>query len=375
MRLELGFLIRTIFCLLLPLASFAAEPEINIEFAYRDSGSAIAGENRTVSLQGLRNSSFHFETICGSAGENCSCKFYRSVMDRSPVTGVAVGLSAQSNSLSCVVPGSISDDELRGNGLPFVQMKQINVPNGQSALIAIWTTLTLEDVLGRKLDKSNVRGIFRYSCNRTFFEGEGVAHGTISCVPGQHLGVIGANYNFYTYRSAMDSNNPGGDSPFPGDICGLNNFLKIQCMGNTPELRYGFYRERAGAFVVGVSMTRAPEGDNLNSSYGFAALPDSGGHCPAGLVKARAWLAQPASMMKPASNFINTNNSLNNTVLEIAPPANFMVMRQANQLPCDARGDCTNAEFGGAEQVQDVPYTALAPVICVIPPGLLSGIF
>ncbi len=45
-------------------------------------------------------------------------------------------------------------------------------------------------------------------------------------VAGQHLGVIRADYNFYTYRSGEDRNDPGGDSAFPADICGRNDFLK-----------------------------------------------------------------------------------------------------------------------------------------------------
>lgn len=70
-------------------------------------------------------------------------------------------------------------------------------------------------MLGSNLTKTKVRGIFRYSCNRTFLEGEGVSASQISCVPGQRLGVINAAYNFYFYRSGEDRNEGGGDSAFP----------------------------------------------------------------------------------------------------------------------------------------------------------------
>ena len=105
--------------------------------------------------------------------------------------------------------------------------------------------------------------------------------------------MITATYSFYVFRSGVDSNSPGGDSAFPGDICKRNNFLKIQCTGNTPQLRYGFFKDNADPFVVGITMTSAPEGQNTTSNYGFAALPDSAGNCPTGLIKVRPWVAQP----------------------------------------------------------------------------------
>ncbi len=131
-------------------------------------------------------------------------------------------------------------------------------------------------------------------------------------------------------------------------------------------------------------MTRAPEGENLTASYGFAALPDSAGNCPMGLVKVRPWQAQPASLVPtgpqcPAygcpSSFINTNNSLNNTVVETAQPTNFVVTRQPNATACANDGKCNNATFGGQYQAQSVAYTALTPVVCAIPPALSNGLF
>ena len=247
--------------------------------------------------------------------------------------------------------------------------------------VMVRTTLLLEDVLG-KLVKTKVRGIFRYSCERTFFEGEGVDANQITCVAGQHLGVINAKYSFYTFRSGEDSNLPGCDSAFASAICKRNSFLKYQCAGNAPDLRYGFYKDSAPPFVVGVSLTRAPEGDNLTGSYGYAALPDENGRCPLGLVKGRPWMAQPESILQgsldgsnPPSSFINTNNSLANTVVETTEPEPFQVTRQPSLLPCDGTGDCASATFNGVSTAEMVRYSALTPVVCVIPPSLLTGIF
>ena len=271
----------------------------------------------------------------------------------------------------------------------FVKLKRVDDATKNTGLINIKTVLVIEDVLGTTLVKTNVRGIFNYTCNRTFFEGEGVSSGQITCVAGQHLGVINATYNFYTFKSGVDSNVPGGDSAFPADICKRNSFLKIQCTGNTPNLRYGFYISRADPFVVGIQMTRAPEaapGDTapLTAIYGYAALPDSAGNCPTGLIKVRPWLAQPASIIPtgpscPAqgcpSSFINTGNSLNNTVVEQVQPPNFIVNRSPNATPCDSAGDCTLATFAGTMQAESVAYVSLTPVVCAIPPSLLNGLF
>ena len=364
----------------------------SITLAYRDPASDASTPSRTISLQGIRAvPSANLVNECGATGTTCTCEFYVGNSDTSADLAASVGISSQNNSFSCVIPTSISDATIKastGDSTSvklYVKLKRTDVTGKNTALMQVKTTLTLEDVLGNNLTKTKVRGIFKYSCNRTFFEGEGVAASQITCAPGQHLGVIGATYNFYVFRSGEDRNETGGDSAFPADICQRNSFLKIQCTGNTPDLRYAFYKDAVEPFVVGISMTRAPEGENLSANYGFAALPDSAGNCPTGLIKVRPWVAQPASIIPtgpncPAdgcpSSFINTNNTLNNTVVEQTQPANFVVTRQPNQTPCDGTtGSCLGASFGGIITQQSVAYTGLTPVVCAIPPGLLSGLF
>ncbi len=355
----------------------------SITLAYRNPTELTAATRRVVSIQGIRAvPSASLVNECGATGNLCTCEFYRSSSDAAPITASAVGISSQNNSFSCTIPPSITDTQVDTNVINFVKLKRIDVPSKNTGLIEVKETLTLEDVLGSNLSKTKVRGVFKYSCNRTFFEGEGVEAARIVCLAGQHLGIIGATYNFYTFRSGEDRNEAGGDSAFDEAICQRNSFLKIQCTGNTPELRYGFYKESVEPFVVGITMTRAPEGENLTASYGFAALPDSAGNCPTGLIKVRPWVAQPASIIQdslgdanPPSNFINTGNTLNNTVVEQLQPANFVVSRQKNASACGNDGNCNSATFAGTSTAQSVAYVGMTPVVCAIPANLMSGLF
>jgi hypothetical protein len=371
--------------LFLLLSLPAAAADLKVDFAYRNASSSHEADRRTITLQGSRASGdTHLDSVCASAAA-CDCLLYRTANDAAPLLGTGLTVSHSNNTVACRVPGNSADTAL------FVKLQQRGSNVGNTGLIAISTALTLDQVLGVNLKKEQVREISRYSCTRTFFEGEGVNQNFISCVAGQHLGVITASYNFYIYRSSVDSNNPGSDVAFPADICKRNNFLKIQCTGNAPELRYGFYRTNEGPFVVGISMTRAPEaaaGDTqpLTDIYGYAALPDESGICAPGLVSASPWVAQPASILPrgPAcpsdgcpSSFIN-QGQLNNTQVETLKPVNFQVSRAPNLNPCSISaanaGDCTNATFQGAQAAQSINYTSLTPRVCVISPSLLSGL-
>jgi len=362
----------------------------SITLAYRDSVTDATTPIRSVSLQGIRGvPSANLVNECGATGSLCVCEFYRSTTDASPVTSSSVGISQQNNSFNCVIPAAITDAQLRLSTAPaskiYVKLKRNDVTTRNTGLIELKSTLVIEDVLGSTLSKTKVRGIFNYKCNRTFFEGEGVNPSQVTCVPGQKLGVLGASYDFYTFRSGEDSNNGGGDTAFPDDICKRNNFLKIQCNGTgTQALKYGFYKDSVEPFVVGVTMTRAPEGENLSAIYGYAALPDSAGNCPTGLIKVRPWVAQPASIVadslgdsNPPSSFVNADNKLNNTVVEaVQPTTNFIVTRQKNQTACSGvDGSCVSATFAGSSQAQSVAYVGLTPVLCAIPTNLMSGLF
>jgi len=226
------------------------------------------------------------------------------------------------------------------------------------------------------------------------FRGEGVVRQPGHLRGNQKLGVIGAKYNFYTYPQRGGQPIPAEATLLPADICQRNNFLKIQCTGNTPDLRYGFYLESGGSFRCRHHHDAAPEGENLQATYGFAALPDSAGNCPSASLKVRPYVAQPSSIIQgslappiannnnPPSSFINTGNTLNNTVVEEAAPSNFVVSRQPNQTPCGpavplpVSPATARTQFSAeTQQAQSVAYTPLTPVVCAIPKSLLSGLF
>lgn len=354
-----------------------------VTLAYRDGSVAT---NRQVQLQGKRSvDAAKFVNICGATGSSCTCSFYTSTSDSSPVGSSSVSLSADINTLNCTITGAVA-----AASYTHVQLKNTEGTK-TTGLIPIKTTLTLTDVIG-DLSIKKVRKIQRYSCQRTFFEGAGVAANTITCVASQALGVISATYNYYLYTS-QESNNISEktlDVAFDAAICSNNNFLKLSCSSSTLDDRYGLYAENAAPFNVQITYTAKPEGTPTTATTGFAALPDSSGNCPTGLVKVRPWLAQPPSITagslgtNPASNFIN-NGSLNNTIVEdsTTTPSAFSISRAANATPCtaaltsgptDPGGDCSGITLGVSAVAISTTYSGLTPVLCVIPKTLLGGI-
>jgi hypothetical protein len=349
----------------------------SVTMAYRKD--ADPDDGRLVVLQGIRDiASAALANNCGTAGTTCSCQFYQSTTDTAPLTPtVPNGLSAGNNSLSCTIPGATDPDLYL-----YVRLKT-TTGSKSTGFIKIVNTLTIEDVIG-DLEKSKVRGIYRYGCARTFFEGEGVSATEVNCPNSQRLGLISATYNFYLYNSQTGGNlgDKQSDSAYEDQIC-LRQFTKLTCSG-APDLRWGLYAEKTGPFQVGITMTANAEGEaEATQIYGYAALPDSASNCPTGLVKVRPWQAQPQSIIQgsingtnPPSSFVNQANNLNNVIVEESQPAAFPVTRQANVTPCSAvDGSCALATFGGSATVQNVTYSSLTPVVCVIPRDLLSGLF
>lgn len=350
----------------------------SISLAYRADSNPDDG--RLVQLQGVRGvESANLVNLCGAEGASCTCDFYKSATDTAPATSSTVGISADNNSFSCTIAGSTDPDEYKKVRIRTTNNSKI------TGFIDIKTTLTLTDVLG-SLVKTKVNKIYRYGCTRLFFEGEGVTPSAITCVANQRLGLITATYNFYLYQSSLGSNFnlKTTDVGFDEAICGRTSHLKISCTASSPDLRYGLYSELAAPFTVAISLTAAPIGDNTNAINGYAALPDTSGNCPTGLVKIRPWIAQPPSIVSgslgsnPPSQFVNSGTNLMNTIVELnSQPDPFLVTRQPNQTACanNTNADnCSGASFGGSTTPHSVAYTALAPVVCAIPKELLSGI-
>lgn len=365
-----------LFVLFLPLLAHAA-PGDRLEFAYRNANSR--DERHIVILQGLRSRIFQFSDHCGQSGERCECLFYRESSDPAPLRSAAVSMSALNNSLACTIPG----DAQMPDRITMVAAR-IRMAEMITERTTIKTRLNIDEVLGVKHVKKLVRSIYRYSCDRTFFEGEGaLASGKVECVPSQRLGILEAKYNYYLFKSTDESNTPSGDIPFASDTCGRKNILQIKCAGTNTSLRYGVYRDVTPLFSVPLSLRRGPN-EGLPSLYGYAAKLERNRLCPAGLVRARNWVAQPPSIVQgtldqiapsPPSTFHNISNSLNDFQVDISAPAGFVITRQKNQVPCDAAtGNCVNAKFASRAAALTVPYADYTSVVCVIPPELLGGI-
>jgi hypothetical protein len=381
----------------------------SIFLAYRkdvnpDNGRLVVVQgNRTLNTQ-------NFVNLCGTQGSSCACDFYKNASDTAPRAALtSVGFSQTYNSFSCTMGPNIANPD------EYTRVR-IRTTDGKfsSGFVEIKTTLTLDDVL-MGLDKKGIRGIYRYTCNTVFLEGEGVSSNGVECpvapaVPaGQRLGLISYPRDYYVFKSQLENNFnlKTADEPYEGNICDkqLNRYI---CASSTPDLRFGFYFEadptKRGPFQTSIQLAPNPtgaggggSGNNQQSATtdGFVALPDSQGNCPTGLLKVRPFTAQPQSIIEgslggnPPSSFVNISNRLNNTILE----SNSMnadgkmvdsngtivtldVNRQPNVTPCRSdTGSCAAATFGGVTVVQQNSYSGFTPVVCVIPKELLTGLF
>lgn len=346
------------------LPVFAA-PAPTVEFAVKDgSGHRI----ERIVVQGARGEARPaLAEACQSKACSCEVFFEEGVLEY-PVMRV----SPENNTVSCrtllgMDPASVSHVRLKGPGF-------------ETRKIPVKQALTLSDVLG-SLEQREVRKIYRYSCDRTFFEGQGVTPEIITCVAYQHLGLIHAKYDFYLYMSALENNfaEKGGDDPFHTAICGYAGSLRMSCSASIPELEFGMYGQQQGPFIVAVTLTSRPEGTQQSVMYGFAALPDAGGDCPTGLLPAAPYVAQPETIAPGRhgslpSSFVNSGSLNNMRVSVFGKIEEFQVSREASLVPCNAVGDCSLAQFQEAKLVQSVPYTRLTPVVCVLPRHLLVGL-
>lgn len=311
--------------------------------------------------------------ICNNSESDCQCYFYKSESDKNPKVSNITSISDAFNFVSCELPGgSTAYDLVRIVGGSFA-----------TTILPVKTELSLNQIMGQN-DLKKIRKIFSYSCDRTFFEGEGVRANYIACLNNQKLGVISAKYNYYLFSSQRENNlaEKTLDIAYDTAICGNNNFLKISCSASPLDLRYGLYEESSGPFNVQIAYTAKPEGTTSVHTTGFAALPDSNGACPIGLVKTQPWLAEPKSQMPRSipgqslpTNFIN-HGALNNTLVDLSDsaPAPMLVLKASNKKPCSESGDCSNIDFKRPKIAQKAEYSALTPTICVIPKELLGGI-
>lgn len=360
-----------------------------ITIAYRKD--ADPDDGRLVILQGVKNvGSANLANLCSATGEACSCQFYTANSLTSPVTVLATSLSATHNTLQCTIPNSLDPDDY-----PRVRLRTASGTK-TTGFLQITRTLTLEDIVG-DLAKNQINGVFRYQCVRSFLEGEGITVGGASCPPSQRLGLLAAPYNFYVWKNQLDQSNYNSravtDAPYEGGICLRNNLTRISCSGSSPTLTYGVSNVPNATFTIAMNeVPHKPEGEGANGRIGYAALPDTSGNCPLGLVPIRQYVAKPQSIIQgsldgtnPPSNFVNFDGRLDSYAFETAQPAPYVVQRQANQTPCEqshtdpaprpAPGSCENVTFQGTQTLPGVDFAASAPLLCAIPKELLSTLF
>ncbi|MGZ3692632.1 MAG: hypothetical protein ACXWQO_00060 [Bdellovibrionota bacterium] len=337
--------------------------DLNLRFAYQP-----AGEN-LVQVQGFPGDT-GLAAACSKGDAKCTCEFQNG--GRS-LTAVPAKVSTGATHVNC----SVSRPER-------FSTVRVNLAGVRTPKVEIKKTLTLEELLG-DLDPNYANRVYKYSCQRTFFEGEGASPYVLSCNQGQRLGIITARYSYYLYDNQFAGNRGSKftSSNF-GSICGRpeGEFTRYSCNG-APEIRFGLYDSPAGPFKVRVYMTKAPQGQDLSAPYGFAAMVDNSGNCAPGFVKARPYQALPESITEgsipgqnnPPSSFVNTGDgALADNLIDTAQPENFRVIRLANSQPCSVtNGSCANANFGSPTQVQSVSYQARTPVVCVIPKALIEG--
>ncbi len=212
--------------------------------------------------------------------------------------------------------------------------------------------------------------IYRYQCEYTFLEGEGVTENSISCPANQQLGYVTANYTFYLYGSNWDSNfsEKMPDTAYENLICG-RQVTKATCHGRRPEPKFRLSRWPEGIFQVRILLS--PNSNLGLQQYGFAAAPDFNGFCPYGLKKVWAYVAKPDTQDFPLpSSFVNRHGRLNN--LEVlsedeADFASFSVYRIPNETPCSSDGSCVEATFGEKVLANTYLYEKTQAPVCVIP--------
>lgn len=348
-----------------------------IEFALRDTLN-ISETTRSVSLQGRTSSdSADFTNFCAADGSQCSCAFFT---ESDPTTEAAtsdISLNTDLNVITCTIPATIADDDL--DEIAFVRITN-STGTFSSGLLRVKTQLTLEETV-RGLDTGTIRKIFRYECTRTFLEGSGISATQIACLDGMELAFLRADYSFYLFQQVdltVDNFNEKGidvsyEDTGNGGTCG-QVINRITC-GSNNTLRYGLAGAANDTFRIAITLTSGPEPNGTQSFVGFAAQTDSNLNCPPGLIPIRPFQAVPGTHVRASSNFVNTDGSLNNTLLEPASEtiANFELNRQGAGGTCDATGTCP-PPAGGFSVEQDIAYDTLNPVLCAIPQTLLDDI-
>ncbi|MGZ3694753.1 MAG: hypothetical protein ACXWQO_11260 [Bdellovibrionota bacterium] len=219
---------------------------------------------------------------------------------------------------------------------------------------------------------SSVTKVFEYSCQKRFFEGEGVRPEGIQCVGFQHLGFYQASYTYYLYESASRNNFQwqGRTAVYPGNICGMPQVDRYTCEAS-PHIAFALSEFPEGPYVARVQMTASPEGQV--EAYGYVAVPDRyTGECEQGLVKAYVNVAELGPMRFPLPTNFPIDGSSNNYAIRMEGTASlpYELTRIPASTPCDGRGFCRWPD-GHPYTAASNYYRPVGNAFCVIPTNRL----
>lgn len=217
---------------------------------------------------------------------------------------------------------------------------------------------------------SSVSKVFSYSCEKRFFEGEGVYPDRVSCVPYQHLGFYGMKFSYHLFqtdRGASNFQQQGRSSYFPGSVCGLPQLDRYTCEAS-PRAEFGLSELPEGIYQARVNMIANPEGQG--GTFGYAALPDRvTGECPDGLQLSSVFAARITNEYRfPLPTNIPLEGGADD--YKIMPVYQGETTREITSTPartgCDGRGYCRWPD--GRAQVSFVTrYVPVGNRFCVIP--------
>lgn len=221
----------------------------------------------------------------------------------------------------------------------------------------------------------DISAVYSYQCTGNFLEGEGISPQSADCPPNQRLGFLKAAQTAYLFQSESESNlhEKLADQAYSSAIC-ERQIARLNCdFPGKPE--FGLSRQPEGIFQTRVILS--PHFSAYTRTYGYAALPESNGGCPTGLVKARFFEARPKTINSPLpSSFSNEHGSQNDRIvyLEGSRFPFLTVHRLPNTQPCDARGSCMNLRVGAPELAQVAAYEPVGekPAFCVVPGNLIE---
>lgn len=330
----------------------------------RDLQAVLAFEaGGTVTVQGVRNDPAR---ALGAPDAKFNCEFLVAPDDDEPASRAEGEFSAKLNYVQCPAGP---------DGQKFVRVATAGDSPKRSNSVPRRSSLSWRQLLGPDHLKDRVAWIYRYSCDRSFVEGEGVSkEGELSCPPSQTLNLLHATYHYYSRWSEEERKSPDPIPVATDSACGLASFSAWRCLDGSKILLFGLYSREEAPFTLPVSLMRAPVGENLMSVVGYAAEPDAQGLCPVGLVKVRQWTATPPTLAPVEgsgahSTFRNDTGELSNRVIEPQEPKAFVITRQKARNPCDGKGSCA---FVSYEEPAPAHTSGYSPggELCVIPPSM-----